>query len=122
MQYNVEAAEFVVEFRGLKVQCRDVEHVVEVVGALAPTEREVPVPQHAELPRETIEVAHANPIATAVYDVFREEPRWRRPIEVVKTLRKRGVRAKYTNVYAVLRYGDFVKREGKWNVKDAAAT
>jgi hypothetical protein len=38
------ATAFTVVFRGLRVQCDSVEHVVEAVKALAPLEREVPVP------------------------------------------------------------------------------
>lgn len=110
---------FVVEYRGIKVQCDSVEHVVETVQRLAPLEREVAVPQA----NEPLPIADANPVATAVYDLYRAEPRWRRPVEIVKALRKRRVPgAKYTTVYAVLRYGDFVKREGRWNVGDAALT
>ncbi len=113
---------FTVEFRGLKVQCDDVNHVVEAVKALAPLEygdrieREVPVPQNDA----TLDIPGASPLATATYDLFRAEPRWRRPVEIVRELRKRRITgAKYTTVYAVLRYGDFVKREGRWNVADA---
>ena len=118
MQYNeTQVPEFTVEFHGITIKCRDVEHVVETVKALVPLEREVPVPTHAEAP---IEFANTNPIATAVYDLFRETPSWRRPVEIVKALKKRGTRTKYANVYAVLRYGDFDKQGGKWNLKGAA--
>lgn len=110
---------FVVEYRGLKVGCHSIESVVEAVRALAPLEREVPVPQSAE----PITFINASPVATAIYDLYRAEPTWRRPVEIVKALKRQRVPGtKYTTVYAVLRYGDFVKREGRWNVKDAAAT
>jgi len=117
MQPNTEVTPaFVVEFRGLKVMCDSVERVVEAVTRLAPLEREVPVPRSAEAP-QPLEVSGASPVATAIYDLYRETPQWRRPVEIVKALRKRRVPgAKYTTVYAVLRYGDFVKREGKWNL------
>lgn len=126
MDSNSESPAFVVEFRGLKVQCSDVEHVVEVVKRILPLEREVAVPMRAEPPQtiaaQQLTIDGASPVATAVYDLFRAEPRWRRPVEIVKALKKRRVAgAKYTNVYAVLRYGDFVKREGRWNTKDAQA-
>ena len=126
MQHSSEGTQpaFVVEFHGLKVHCDTMEHVVTAVKALAPLEREVPVPMRTDrevaVP-EPISIVGASPIATAVYDLYREEPRWRRPVEIVKALKKRGVRTKYPNVYAVLRYGDFVKREGRWNTKDAQA-
>jgi hypothetical protein len=49
--------------------------------------------------------------------LYREAPEWRRPVEIVRALRKRRVAgAKYTTVYAALRYGNFVKRNGRWNV------
>ena len=119
MQYNeTQVPEFTVEFHGITIKCRDVEHVVETVKALVPLEREVPVPTHAEAP---IEFANANPIATAVYDLFRETPSWRRPVDIVKALKRKRVQgAKYTSVYAVLRYGDFEKAGGKWNLRGAA--
>ena len=93
---------------------------METVKALVPLEREVPVPTSAEARDESISFANPNPIATAVYDLFRETPSWRRPVEIVKALKKRGTRTKYANVYAVLRYGDFDKQGGKWNLKGAA--
>lgn len=119
---------YIVLFRGLEVRCETIDHVVEAVRALEPlehapvksgerVEREVPVPRP-----EPIQFVNASPVATAVYDLFRAEPTWRRPVEIVKALKRRRVPgAKYTSVYAVLRYGDFVKREGRWNVKDAQA-
>lgn len=118
---------FTIMFRDLRVQCDTVAHVVEAVKALSPlelgdpVEREVPVPMHADAAK--LDVAHASPVATAIYDMFREAPQWRRPIDIVKALKRRRIAgAKYASVYAVLRYGDFVKREGKWNLKDAEAT
>ncbi len=121
MQHNMESTPaFVVEYHGIKVQCDSVEHVVETVKRLAPLEREVAVPEGTTAP--PIEFANASPVATAVYDLFRETPSWRRPVEIVKALKRKRVQgAKYTSVYAVLRYGDFVKREGRWNTKDAQA-
>lgn len=113
-----ETPAFTIQFRGMRVQCANVEQVVEAVRALSPLEREVSVPIASEA-RPIADVS-ASPIAVAVYDLFREEPRWRRPVEIVKALRKRHIGAKYTNVYAVLRYGDFVKREGRWNLRDDA--
>lgn len=112
---------YIVKFRGLEINCADVDHVVEAVKALMPLEREVDVPTHAE-PAEPAEPHEAAPdVATAVQALFREAPVWRRPVEIVKELkRKRVPGAKYTKVYAVLRYGGFVKREGKWNVAAAA--
>lgn len=116
-------AMYTVTLRGMKVECETVEQVVEVVQALAPLQggdREVAVPTHTETPSpiSMLDVGHASPVTTAVYALFRENPRWRRPIEIVKALRKQRVPgAKYTTVYAALRYGDFVKRDGEWNLK-----
>jgi hypothetical protein len=117
-QHNESTPAFVVEFHGIKVQCDSVEHVVETVKRLAPLEREVPVPASSE----ALGVEGASPVATAVYDLFRGDASWRRPVEIVRALKRKRIQgAKYTSVYAVLRYGDFVKREGRWNVKDAHA-
>lgn len=121
---------YTVVFRGLEVKCGDIAEVVSAVKALEPleqmplragdrVEREVPVVTRAPAP---IAVISTSPVAVAVYDLFRAKPHWRRPIEIVKELkRRRVVNAKYTTVYAVLRYGDFVKREGRWNIKDEVA-
>lgn len=121
MQHNeMREPEFTVEFRGIAIKCRDVEHVVETVKALVPLEREVAIPASAEA-HAPLDVPGASPVATAVYDLFREQPTWRRPVEIVKALKRKRVQgAKYTSVYAVLRYGDFEKAGGKWNLRGAA--
>lgn len=120
MQHTTTEPEYTIEYHGVTIKCQDVESVVETVKALVPLEREVPVPTHDDAATDALPVANANPVATAMYTMYRETPTWRRPVEIVKALRKYGVRTRYANVYAVLRYGDFVKREGRWNVKDAA--
>ena len=115
----MEAAGYTVMYRGIEVKCDSVERVVEAVNALAPLEREVPVPQHASADAAS---EAPSPVAAAVQELFVREPAWRRPIEIVKALRRQRVPGtKYTTVYAALRYGAFVKREGRWNRKDAAA-
>lgn len=111
---------YVVNFRGLEIKCADVDHVIEAVKALMPLEREVEVPTHAE-PAQDSAPAEPSSIALAVQELFRESPDWRRPVEIVKALRRKRIPGtKYTTVYAALRYGRFVKREGKWNVAEAA--
>lgn len=115
------AAAFTVMFHGLRVQCDSVEHVVEAVRALAPLEREVAVPTAVEAGTPLTGTGATSPIAIAVSELYREEPQWRRPVEIVRALRKRRVPgAKYTTVYAALRYGSFVKRNGRWNTQAAA--
>lgn len=119
---NAAVPAYRVEVHGLKVECDTVEQVVEVVRRLERMDREVPLPapQRADTTTIPFAVNGANPVATAIYAMFRETPVWRRPVEIVKALkRKRISGAKYNSVYAVLRYGDFAKRNGRWNLKDA---
>lgn len=113
----LDNAEYVIEYRGLKIGVPTVEKVVETVRAL---EREVPVPQATEPRREF--VASGDALTTAIYDEFRREPRARRPIELVRALRKRRelkADATYQRVYGVLRHGDFEKQGGAWMLRGA---
>jgi hypothetical protein len=116
----LENSEYVIEFRGMKIGVPTVEKVVETVRAL---EREVPVPTRTDVevpvpsaPRREF-AASGDALTTAIYGMFREEPRARRPVEIVRALRKRRELrgdATYQRVYGVLRHGDFEKRAGKW--------
>ena len=108
----LDNAEYVIEWRGMKIGVASVEKVVETVRAL---EREVPVPQVAEPRREF--VASGDALTTAIYAMFRGEPRARRPVEIGKALRKRRelkTDATYQRIYGVLRHGDFEKHGGRW--------
>lgn len=109
-----------VEVRGLTIACDTVEQVIEVVQRMDRfVDREVPLPAPISEP-VVFEVPNANALATAVYGLFREDYRWRRPVEILKALKRKKMKdATYNRVYAVLRYGDFKQRDGKWNLKDA---
>ena len=114
----LDNAEYIIEYRGLRIGVPTVEKVVEVVRTL---EREVPVPQTAEAatPRREF-AASGDALTTAVYAMFRSEPRARRPVEIVKALRKRRelkADATYQRIYGVLRHGDFEKRAGRWMLR-----
>ena len=111
---------YTVRFGDAKIECADVEQVVEVVKAMKPFV-EPTVQTYSVTPSVRIARTH-NDIQSAAAALFRESPMWRQPIEILKALRKRGVpraEATYHRVYAALRYGPFVKRDGRWNLSDA---
>lgn len=113
-------AAYTIEFRGMRIGVPTIEKVVEAVRAL---EREVPVPVTAEIaaPRRDF-VASGDALTTAIYDIFRSEPRARRPVEIVRALKKRRELksdATYQRVYGVLRHGDFEKQGSRWMLKGA---
>lgn len=119
----LDHAEYVIEYRGMKIGLPTIEKVVEAVRAL---EREVPVPRSADLAgmesrAERVEfVTSGDALTTAIYSMFREEPKARRPVEIVRALRKRRelkTDATYQRIYGVLRHGDFEKRGGRWMLK-----
>lgn len=125
-QETSQTPAYTVELRGMKIQCADIDAVVEVVRKLEPVERAdlAPAPQATpERERITLEVS-GNPLAEAVYGQFRNNASWRRPAELVRAIRalrdpklpKKDVT--YNRVYAVLRYGDFTKDGGRWNLRD----
>lgn len=120
----LENAEYVIEYRGMRIGVPTIEKVVEAVRAL---EREVPVPLEVGpqdvlqliAPRQEFE-ASGDALTTAIYAMFRGDTRARRPVEIVKALRKRRelrADATYQRIYGVLRHGDFEKRGGRWMLK-----
>lgn len=114
---HTEAPAYTVVVQGVKVECVTVAQVVEAVKALSVIEREVSPTNQAE-PR-ALAVSNVTPVSKAVYQLFKHEPAWRRPVEIMRALRRLGVpktEATYNRVYAVLRYGDFERRDGKWNL------
>ena len=121
----LDNAEYVIEYRGMKIGAANVERVVEVVRAL---DREVPVPTRTDVevplpaPRRDF-VASGDALTTAIYGMFRSEPRARRPVEIVRALKKRRELksdATYQRIYGVLRHGDFEKRGGRWMLRGGA--
>ena len=120
---------YVVELRGLKVQCATVEQVVEAVRALEPLanghDREVAVPMRTdrEVALTNGNAGEDSPLTRELYAMLREAPRALRPVEIVRALRKRGLgraETKYARVYGALRHGDFMKQGGRWSVNDGA--
>ena len=101
-------AEYVIEVRGVQIRAQNVDRVVEIVRNL--TLAETPAaPKPANL-------------GDAVARVF-ADGMWRTPTEVIEALQRAGVRASdatYNRVYATLRYGEYVKRGQKWNLREAA--
>lgn len=123
----LDNAEYVIEYRGMRIGVPTVEKVVETVHALdRGIDREVPVPTRTDVevpvPATTRHefAASGDALTTAIYNEFRRESRARRPIELVRALKKRRELrgdATYQRVYGVLRHGDFEKRGGKWMLR-----
>lgn len=113
--------EYTVIHGNTAVRCTSIAQVVEVVRHL---EREVPVATPvAETPASPRITVEDIDVRTATQQLFAGDRKWRRPIEIVKALRKLGVPrgdATYNKVYATLRYGPFVYNDGRWNLKDGA--
>ena len=118
----LDNAEYVIEYRGMRIGVPTVEKVVETVRAL---DREVPVPTRTDvevpLPAPRREFApSADALTTAIYGMLRGESRGRRPVEIVRALKKRKELrgdATYQRIYGVLRHGDFEKHGGRWMLR-----
>lgn len=81
-------------------------------------DREVPVPQTTEPRREFAPSGDA--LTTAIYAIFRAESKARRPVEILRALKRRKELrgdATYQRIYGVLRHGDFEKRGGRWMLR-----
>lgn len=104
--------------RGVEVRCKSIAQVVVAVEALS-GDREVPVARATEPAHD----AAAQTANEAIAELFRLDPTPKRPVEIIKALRKqrRVPRSEltYNHVYAMLRYGPYVKDEGKWVMKSA---
>lgn len=115
----LDIEEYTVVARGVEVRCKNIAQVVVAVEALS-GDREVPVARASETHSATEAVVQS--ANDAIAELFRVDPAPKRPVEIIKALRKRGVpraETKYNHVYAVLRYGPYVKDEGRWMMKSA---
>ena len=118
----LDNAEYVIEYRGLKIGAATVERIVEVVRAL---DREVPVPTRTDvevpLPAARREFEPSgDALTTAIYGMLRGAERGRRPVEILRALKKRRElksSATYQRIYGVLRHGDFEKSGGRWMLR-----
>ena len=114
----LENSEYIIEYRGMKIGVPSIEKVVETVRAL---DREVPMPVAAEAAAPRREFApSADALTTAIYGMLRGESRGRRPVEILRALRKRRELkgdATYQRIYGVLRHGDFEKHGGRWMLR-----